>query len=254
MGHARHRRDRRRALAGQATVALGPDLACACPLHQRGDALGFRRAAGGHADELSRDGTQGAVDAGAREGHRPRDHHLERLCGARGRRLAVWPVRHPGRDVCTRRAALPHLRCRAAGSGAQLRRSRARKPRPPALARRSGGGNGSHPGGRGGTMKGNVVKLARAGSLIVLLASAAGAGAEVYDLPPPGTDVIGAVTTVEARAADTLLDIGRRHGVGYEEIVRANPDVDVWLPGEGTRVVLPPRYILPPGPRRGVVL
>ncbi|HLT89865.1 MAG TPA: L,D-transpeptidase family protein [Woeseiaceae bacterium] len=103
-------------------------------------------------------------------------------------------------------------------------------------------------------MKGNVVKLARAGSLIVLLASAAGAGAEVYDLPPPGTDVIGAVTTVEARAADTLLDIGRRHGVGYEEIVRANPDVDVWLPGEGTRVVLPTRYILPPGPRRGVVL
>src|SRR5690606_10365364 len=179
---------------------------------------------------------------------------LERLCGARGRRLAVWPVRHPGRDVCTRRAALPHLRCRAAGSGAQLRRTRGRKPRPPALARRSGGGTGSHPGGRRRTMKGNVVKRARAGSLIVLLASAAGAGAEVYDLPPPGTDVIGAVTTVEARAADTLLDIGRRHGVGYEEIVRANPDVDVWLPGEGTRVVLPTRYILPPGPRRGVVL
>lgn len=80
------------------------------------------------------------------------------------------------------------------------------------------------------------------------------ASAEVYELPPPGSDVIGAITTVQARAADTLIDIGRRHGVGYEEIVRANPDVDVWLPGEGTRVVLPTRYILPPGPRRGVVL
>jgi L,D-transpeptidase ErfK/SrfK len=80
------------------------------------------------------------------------------------------------------------------------------------------------------------------------------AAGEVYELPPPGTDAIGAITTVRARAADTLLDIGRRHGVGYEEIVRANPDVDVWLPGEGTEVVVPTRYILPPGPRRGIVL
>lgn len=92
------------------------------------------------------------------------------------------------------------------------------------------------------------------GSVVLLLVSAAFARAELYELPPPGNDVIGAVTTIEARAADTLIDIGRRHGLGYEEMVRANPDVDVWLPGEGTRVVLPTRYILPPGARRGVVL
>jgi L,D-transpeptidase ErfK/SrfK len=78
--------------------------------------------------------------------------------------------------------------------------------------------------------------------------------AEVYELPPAGDDVIGAVTYIESRAADTLLDIARRHGVGYEEIVRANPEVDAWLPGDGTRVVLPTRFILPPGPRKGVVL
>lgn len=78
--------------------------------------------------------------------------------------------------------------------------------------------------------------------------------AEMYDLPPPGIDVIGALSTVTARADDTLLDIARRHGLGYEDIVRANPDVDTWLPGEGTAVVLPTRYILPPGPRSGVVL
>jgi L,D-transpeptidase ErfK/SrfK len=78
--------------------------------------------------------------------------------------------------------------------------------------------------------------------------------AEMYDLPPPDTDVIGALSTVTARADDTLLDIARRHGLGYEDIVRANPDVDTWLPGEGTQVVLPTRYVLPPGPRSGVVL
>lgn len=80
------------------------------------------------------------------------------------------------------------------------------------------------------------------------------ATAEVYELPTDGSDVVGAVTTVRARAEDTLLDIARRHGLGYEDIVIANPDVDVWLPGAGTEVVLPTRFVLPPGPRRGVVL
>jgi len=78
--------------------------------------------------------------------------------------------------------------------------------------------------------------------------------AEVYEMPADGNDVIGALTTVDARADDTLLDIARRHGLGYEDIVRANPDVDTWLPGEGTEVVLPTRYVLPPGPRSGIVL
>lgn len=81
-----------------------------------------------------------------------------------------------------------------------------------------------------------------------------GVVAEVYDLPPEGNDVIGALTTVTAREDDTLLDIARRHGLGYEDIVRANPEVDTWLPGEGTNVTLPTRYVLPPGPRNGVVL
>ena len=78
--------------------------------------------------------------------------------------------------------------------------------------------------------------------------------AEIYDLPLAGNDVIGAITVVPARAEDTLLDIARRHGLGYEDIVRANPDVDTWLPGEGTEVVLPTRFVLPPGPRRGIIL
>jgi L,D-transpeptidase ErfK/SrfK len=78
--------------------------------------------------------------------------------------------------------------------------------------------------------------------------------AEVYDLPPAGNDVVGAVTIVKARADDTLIEIARRHGMGYEDIVRANPDVDTWLPGEGTEVVLPTRYVLPPGERRGLIL
>lgn len=78
--------------------------------------------------------------------------------------------------------------------------------------------------------------------------------AEVYELPPPGSDVIGAVTTITTRDEETLLEVARRHGLGYEEIVAANPHVDTWLPGEGTEVLLPTRFVLPQVPRRGIVL
>ncbi len=76
----------------------------------------------------------------------------------------------------------------------------------------------------------------------------------MYELPPDGFDVIGALSTVTARYEDTLVDIARRHGLGYQDIVRANPGVNVWLPGEGTEVILPTRFVLPPGPRKGLVL
>jgi L,D-transpeptidase ErfK/SrfK len=78
--------------------------------------------------------------------------------------------------------------------------------------------------------------------------------AEIYELPPEGHDVIGAVSTIIARHEDTLIDIARRHGLGYQDIVRANPDVNVWVPGEGTEVILPTRFVLPAGIRTGVVL
>ncbi|MDH3613943.1 MAG: L,D-transpeptidase family protein [Gammaproteobacteria bacterium] len=80
------------------------------------------------------------------------------------------------------------------------------------------------------------------------------ARAEIYELPPQGYDVIGAVSTITARHEDTLVDIARRHGLGYEDIVRANPHVNIWLPGAGTEIILPTRFVLPAGPRRGVVL
>ena len=90
--------------------------------------------------------------------------------------------------------------------------------------------------------------------LIAVAALASPASAEVFELPPDGQDVVGALMTIKARDDDTLLDIARRHGLGYEDIVRANPGVDTWLPGAGTDIVLPMRYVLPPGPRQGVVL
>ena len=78
--------------------------------------------------------------------------------------------------------------------------------------------------------------------------------AAVYDLPPDHQDVIGSVSSVTAKYEDTLVDIARRHGLGYLEIIQANPDVNPWLPGEGVEITLPNKFILPPGPRKGLVL
>jgi L,D-transpeptidase ErfK/SrfK len=88
----------------------------------------------------------------------------------------------------------------------------------------------------------------------LLLAASTSAFAATYTLPVGNDTVIGEVQKVIAAHEDTLLDIGRRHGVGYEEIVAANPGVNAWVPGEGTEVIIPSRYILPDGPREGIVV
>jgi L,D-transpeptidase ErfK/SrfK len=69
-----------------------------------------------------------------------------------------------------------------------------------------------------------------------------------------GEDVVGVVQVVSAGKDDTLTDIARRFNVGYEEILRANPKVDPWLPGEGHEIIVPTQFVLPDAPRTGLVI
>lgn len=87
----------------------------------------------------------------------------------------------------------------------------------------------------------------------LLMPVLAGASADTFALAPD-TQIVGAVSTVTASHEQTLTDIARIQGLGYEEIVWANPGVDVWLPGDGTSVTLPKRFILPGTQRDGVVV
>ena len=75
-----------------------------------------------------------------------------------------------------------------------------------------------------------------------------------FTFDPDRDDVVGEVQVTRAAEEDTLSDIARRFNIGYEEIVRANPGVDPWLPHGGTRIVLPTRFVLPAAPRKGVVI
>jgi L,D-transpeptidase ErfK/SrfK len=93
--------------------------------------------------------------------------------------------------------------------------------------------------------------------LLIMILAASGvrlAAAAVYDLTDPNIQVVGEDLHIQTHYSDTLVEIARRYGLGYEEIARANPKVDPWLPGEGTDIVIPGRHILPPGPRDGIIV
>jgi L,D-transpeptidase ErfK/SrfK len=90
-------------------------------------------------------------------------------------------------------------------------------------------------------------------ALSVLVLAAGAVNAQEYRIEP-GSDVVGEIQVIKAAHEDTFIDLARRYNVGPEELKRANPDVDAWLPGEGTEIIIPTRYVLPDAPHCGIVL
>ncbi len=72
--------------------------------------------------------------------------------------------------------------------------------------------------------------------------------------PEAPDEVIGDLKIYSARYEDTLLDIALDNDLGFLELVAANQGVDPWLPGAGTKVMLPKARIEPNGPREGIVI
>jgi L,D-transpeptidase ErfK/SrfK len=69
-----------------------------------------------------------------------------------------------------------------------------------------------------------------------------------------GNTVVGEIKIVSADERETLLDIARIHGFGYQDMKLINVDVDTWLPGDGQKILLPAKFILPVAPMKGIVL
>ena len=80
------------------------------------------------------------------------------------------------------------------------------------------------------------------------------ARAETYKLQDPGDSVIGFPFYFTARGGDTLLDVARHNNQGWDDMRQANPKLDMWLPGEGSEVLVPTFYVLPNAPRTGLVM
>lgn len=71
---------------------------------------------------------------------------------------------------------------------------------------------------------------------------------------PRTNDVIGQLQTAVVMKGESFADIGRRFDLGIYEMIEANPDVDPWVPTVGSSVVIPSQFILPAGPRKGIVI
>jgi L,D-transpeptidase ErfK/SrfK len=97
------------------------------------------------------------------------------------------------------------------------------------------------------------VDLARCAAAALAIGTAAPATAAQFTLPA-GARAVGAVETYVAGASDNLLDLARRYDLGYTQLIAANPGIDPWRPGAGRAIVIPSYYLLPDGPRRGIVV
>ena len=67
-------------------------------------------------------------------------------------------------------------------------------------------------------------------------------------------DLAGRLSVMTTQYEDTFAAIGNQNSLGYLELVKANPGVDPWLPGEGTTITVPSRYVLPDVERKGIVI
>lgn len=96
----------------------------------------------------------------------------------------------------------------------------------------------------------------RAKTLLTVSASLMYAGwlqAATYDITPD-TKIVGEIFTAKVQYNDTFDELSRRYDIGYYELVDANPHVDPWEPREGDTITIPSQFILPPGPRQGIVV
>lgn len=67
-------------------------------------------------------------------------------------------------------------------------------------------------------------------------------------------DLIGERGVHMVAPGETLIDIARRHDLGFVEARAANPGLDIWIPAPGTLVTLPTRHIVPDLPPGGIVV
>jgi L,D-transpeptidase ErfK/SrfK len=101
-------------------------------------------------------------------------------------------------------------------------------------------------------MRTRIARLASffiiAGLLLPSLVFAEDFTATVHKYPYriPDLTVIGSPTMYTIQPKDTLLDIARRNGLGFNSVRLLYPKMDAWIPPKGKRIFVPTFFVLPP--------
>jgi L,D-transpeptidase ErfK/SrfK len=80
--------------------------------------------------------------------------------------------------------------------------------------------------------------------VFIILSFKSSIAAEVYSYANNET-VIGIIKTYRVKGNESLIEIARKFGVGFNEIADSNPDLDPFVPGAGISVEIPTSWVLP---------
>ncbi|RPJ08906.1 MAG: L,D-transpeptidase [Deltaproteobacteria bacterium] len=75
-----------------------------------------------------------------------------------------------------------------------------------------------------------------------------------YPYRLPDMSVIGSPTWCKVGPKDTMLDIARRYGLGYNEVDLLYPRMDAWVPPDGKRIAVPTFWVLPPSQHQQLLI
>lgn len=107
----------------------------------------------------------------------------------------------------------------------------------------------------GKTNKNSVLSIACLWSILaILLCYPKFALSVSYQLPPQGSNIIGDISSISLEPGDSLQLLSREHGMGYDEMALANPQINPKKPKQWGQLIIPSAYILPDAPRDGIVI
>jgi L,D-transpeptidase ErfK/SrfK len=66
--------------------------------------------------------------------------------------------------------------------------------------------------------------------------------------------ISGEIRTTITTGNETLMEVARREGFGYEMLANSNRFVDPWNPKSGTKIILPGKVIVPYGSKTGLTI
>ncbi len=67
-------------------------------------------------------------------------------------------------------------------------------------------------------------------------------------------EVIGKVMNYSTKYEDNFYDLARKFDLGIDELIRANPGIDPWMPGANVELIIPTMHILPSILHQGIII